>query len=189
MKIKIIAVPIIPLLLGFTHLGTAQQQPVKNARIGILGAMSGSGFADRLGVFREQLREMGYLEGKNIKFEERWAEGKLERLGDLALELVALRVDVMVTFGGSAPVFAAKKATASIPVVMAAGGSDPAASGLVASLARPGANVTGMANSFTELRGKQMEILKETIPKLLRVAVLWNPDSPSSDAGLRATES
>jgi putative ABC transport system substrate-binding protein len=189
MNTKIIAVSIIIVLPGLTSLGTAQSQTVKNARIGILGAMSASGFADRLGVFREQLRELGYLEGKNIKFEERWAEGKLERLGDLALELVALRVDVMVTFGGSAPAFAAKKATASIPVVMAAGGSDPAASGLVASFARPGANVTGMANSFTELRGKQMEILKETIPKLVRVAVLWNPDSPSSDAGLRATES
>jgi putative ABC transport system substrate-binding protein len=189
MNIKIIAVSIIVFLLGFTPPATAQQQLVKSARIGILGGMSASGFADRLGVFREQLREMGYLEGKNIKFEERWAEGKLDRLGDLALELVALRVDVMVTLGGSAPAFAAKKATGTVPIVMAAGGSDPVAQGLVASFARPGANVTGMANSFTELRGKQMEILKETIPKLLRVAVLLNPESPSSDAGLRSTES
>jgi putative ABC transport system substrate-binding protein len=165
------------------------QQPEKIVRIGLLGAMSAVSFADRIQIFRQQLRELGYAEGKNIAFEERWADGKLDRLGNLAAELVARRVDVMVTFGGPPPAFAAKKATTVIPIVMATGGSDPATQGLVASFARPGANVTGMANSFTELRGKQVEILKETIPKLSRVAVLWNPDSPSSDAGLQSTES
>ena len=185
----IIAVSIIVLLLSFESVGFTQQQPLRTARVGLLGGMSAAGFADRIKVFRQQLRELGYAEGKNISFEERWADGKLERLGSLAGELVERKVDVIVTFGGSAPAHAAKKATTIIPIVMAAGGSDPTALGLVASFARPGANITGMANSFTELRGKQMEILKETIPKLLRVAILWNPDSPSADSGLRSTES
>ena len=168
---------------------SAEAQPAKVARIGFLGGMAAPAFGERMEVFRQQLRELGYVEGKNIAFEERWADGKADRLGPLAAELVGRKVDVLVTFGGSAPAQAAKKATSTIPIVMAAGGSDPASSGLVASLARPGGNITGMANIFTDLRGKQMEILKETIPKLLRVAVLWNPDSPSADAGLRYTES
>jgi len=165
------------------------QQPEKTVRIGFLGGMSAPAFGERMEVFRQQLRELGYVEGKNIIFEQRWAEGKADRLGPLASELVARKVDVLVTFGGSAPAHAAKKATGTIPIVMAAGGSDPAASGLVASLARPSGNITGMANIFTDLRGKQMEILKETLPKLLRVAVLWNPDTPSADAGFQYTES
>ena len=165
------------------------QQPEKIFRIGLLGGMSAPGFADRIQVFRQQLRELGYSEGKNIAFEERWADGKLDRLGELAADLVASRIDVMVTFGGSAPAFAAKKATTKIPIVMAAGGTDPASAGLVASLARPGGNMTGLANSFTELRGKQMELLKETIPKLFRIAVIWNPDSPAGTTNLRTTES
>jgi putative ABC transport system substrate-binding protein len=113
----------------------------------------------------------------------------MDRLGELAIELVGRKVDVLVTFGGTAPVAAAKKATATVPIVMAAGGSDPVATGLVASLARPGGNVTGLSNSFTDLRGNQMELLKETIPKLSRVAVIWNPDSPTADSGFRFTES
>jgi putative ABC transport system substrate-binding protein len=163
--------------LAWSHLAEAQQ-PEKTARIGLLGGMSASTFRERMEVFRRQLRELGYVEGKNIIFEERWAEGKLDRLGDLAAELVGRKVDVLVTFGGAGPATAAKKATSTIPIVMAAGGSDPVKTGLVASLARPGGNITGLANIFTELRGKQMELLKETIPKLYRVAVIWNPDSP-----------
>jgi putative ABC transport system substrate-binding protein len=151
--------------------------------------MAATTFADRLEVFRQQLRELGYLEGKNIVLEARWADGKMDRLGELAIELVGRKVDVLVTFGGTAPVAAAKKATATVPIVMAAGGSDPVATGLVASLARPGGNVTGLSNSFTDLRGNQMELLKETIPKLSRVAVIWNPDSPTADSGFRFTES
>jgi len=165
------------------------QQPTKIARIGFLGGMSAPTFAERMEVFRHQLRELGYIDGKNIRFEQRWAEGKLEDLDGLATELVKRKVDVLVTFGGTAPAIAAKKATYTIPIVMAAGGSDPVKAGIVASLARPGGNITGLANSFTELRGKQMELLKETIPKLSRVAVIWNPNSPSADSGSRYTES
>jgi putative ABC transport system substrate-binding protein len=165
------------------------QQPKKIARIGLLGGMSTTTFADRMKVFRQQLRNLGYSEGKNIVFEERWAEGNLDRLSELAAELVKAKVDVLVTFGGTAPAMVAKNATSTIPIVMAAGGTDPVKAGLVASLARPGGNMTGLANSFTELRGKQMELLKETIPKLFRIAVVWNPDSPAGSANVRETES
>ena len=151
--------------------------------------MSAPAFGERIDIFRQKLLELGYYEGKEIIFEQRWADGKTERLPALASELVGRQVDVLVTFGGLAPAHAAKNATSRIPIVMAAGGSDPAKAGLVGSLARPGGNITGMANAFTELRGKQMEILKETIPRLSRVAVLWNPESLSADSGLRYTQS
>ncbi|HEY7221231.1 MAG TPA: ABC transporter substrate-binding protein [Candidatus Binatia bacterium] len=164
------------------------QQPGKTARIGLLGGMSASTFAARMTVFRQQFRDLGYVEGENIAFEERWAEGKLDRLNALAAELVKAKVDVLVTFGGTGPAMVAKKATSTIPIVMAAGGTDPVKAGLVASLARPGGNMTGLANSFTELRGKQMELLKETIPKLSRIGVIWNPDSPAGRANLPETE-
>ena len=162
------------------------QQPVKTARIGLLGGMSSSAFSERMEVFRKQLRELGYTEGKNIVFEERWANGNIDRLDALANDLVTSKVDVLVTFGGAAPATAAKKATSTIPVVMAAGGSDPVKAGLVASFARPGGNLTGLANSFTELRGKQMELLKETMPK--RVAILYNPDSPAGVPNQQVSE-
>jgi len=120
---------LLSILIAMTQLAVVviaqAQQPGKVARIGLLGGMSAAGFADRIQIFRQQLRELGYTEGKNFTFEERWAAGKLERLGALAADLVARRVDVIVTFGGSAPAFAAKKATTAIPIVMAAGGSDP----------------------------------------------------------------
>jgi putative ABC transport system substrate-binding protein len=183
-KIVNLAIALFVMLLPWPHLAEAQQ-PEKTARIGLLGGMSASTFAERMEVFRRQLRELGYIEGKNIIFEERWAEGKLDRLDDLAAELIGRKVDVLVTFGGTTTATVAKKATSTIPIVMAAGGSDPVETGLVASLARPGGNITGLANSFTELRGKQMELLKETIPKLSRVAVIWNPNSPAGDSGSR----
>ena len=187
-RIGNLAIALLATLLPWSHLAEAQQ-PEKTARIGLLGGMSASTFAERMEVFRRQLRELGYVEGKNIVFEERWAEGKLDRLGDLAAELVGRKVDVLVTFGGAGPATAAKKATSTIPIVMAAGGSDPVKAGLVASLARPGGNITGLANIFTELCGKQMELLKETIPKLSRVAIIWNPDSPAGAPQQKDTES
>jgi putative ABC transport system substrate-binding protein len=122
------------------------QQAKSIPRVGFLGAMSVSAFSDRLGDVLQGLHDLGYVEGKNIAFEYRWADGKLDRLPELAAELVRLKVDVLVTFGGVVPATVAKKATSTIPIVMATGGSDPVRSGLVASLARPGGNVTGLAN-------------------------------------------
>jgi putative ABC transport system substrate-binding protein len=151
--------------------------------------MAASTFGERMSVFRKQLSELGYSEGKNIRFEARWADGNLDRLNDLAVELVKAKVDVLVTFGGTAPALAAKRATSTIPIVTAAGGTDPVKAGLVTSLAQPGGNITGLANSFTELRGKQMELLKEVVPNLSRVGVIWNPDTPAGRANMSETES
>jgi putative ABC transport system substrate-binding protein len=165
------------------------QQPHKTYRIGFLGGMSAAAFGERMDVFRKQFRELGYSEGKNITFEERWADGKLDRLGDMASDLVKTKVDVLVTFGGPAPVIAAKKATTTVPIVMASGGSDPVATGFVASLARPGGNITGLTNSFSDLRGKQVELLKEAIPKLSRVSYLWHPSSSEALSQYKEMES
>ncbi len=186
-KIINLIIVLIVMILLWTPLIEAQPTQ-KTARIGLLGGMSASTFAERMEVFRQQLLELGYIEGKNMIFEERWAEGKLERLPHLASELIGRKVDVMVTFGGAAPATVAKKATSTIPIVMAAGGSDPVKAGLVMSFARPGGNITGLANSFTELRGKQMELLQETIPKLSRIAVIWNPESPAGATRYRETQ-
>src|SRR5262249_20126348 len=146
------------------------QQVGKVARIGVL-AVSAADFAPRIEAFRNGLREHGYVEGKNIVFEYRCAEGKLDRLPDLAAELVALKVDVIVTASTPA-VQAAKKATSAIPIVFAAVG-DPVAAGLVESLARHGQNVTGLSVLVAELDGKRLELLKEAVPKTNRVAVLF----------------
>ena len=187
-SISITAIICLAFVLALFGAVVDAQQPVKTARIGLLGGMSASAFTERMEVFRKQLRELGYTEGKNVVLEERWANGNIDRLDALANDLVASKVDVLVTFGGAAPATAAKKATSTIPVVMAAGGSDPVKAGLVASFARPGGNLTGLANSFTELRGKQMELLKETMPKLLRVAILYNPDSPAGVPNQQVSE-
>ena len=164
------------------------QQPVKLPRVGFLGAMSVSAFSDRLGDVLQGIHHLGYVEGKNIAFEYRWADGELDRLPELAAELIALKVDVLVTFGGVVSAAAARKATSTIPIVMATGGSDPVRSGLVASLARPGGNVTGLANVFTDLSGKQMEILKEIVPKLSRLAIIWNPNTSTARSQLKERE-
>src|SRR5262245_35299757 len=146
------------------------QQAAKVARLGVL-AVSAADFAPRIEAFRNGLREHGYVEGKNIVFEYRYAEGKLDRLPDLAAELVALKVDVIVTASTPA-VQAAKKATSAIPIVFAAVG-DPVAAGLVESLARPGQNVTVLSVRVAELDGKRLELLKEAVSKTNRVAVLF----------------
>ena len=143
----------------------------------------GSGFNQ----FREGLRELGYVEGKSIILEARSAEGKSERLPQLATELVRLNVDVLVTGGGGNLVgLAAKAATTTIPIVMAVMGGDPVAAGLVASIAQPGGNITGFSNLSPELARKRLELVKETIPKLTRVAFLWSPllTDPSGPPGM-----
>jgi putative ABC transport system substrate-binding protein len=161
-------------------LSVEAQQPTKTAKIGemVSRGQDRPGLGTGRELFRRSLRELGYVEGKNISFETRSAEGNIERFKALAEELVRLKVDVLVT---SSPdeTLAARNATKSIPIVFLAQG-DPVASGLVDSLARPGANLTGITTIATELSGKRLELLKETIPKLSRVAVMWNPKNERS---------
>jgi len=162
------------------------QQPKKIPRIGYLSSSSAAATSPRLEAFRHGLRELGYVEGKNIVIERRYAEGKLDRLPALAAELVRLNVDIIVT-GATSPTGAAKEATATIPIVMTNDG-DPVSSGFVASLARPGGNITGLANFNPELTGKRLELLKEIIPQLTRVAVFGTSSTPGNAEVLRETE-
>ena len=148
--------------------------------------ISPSAISARLEAFRHGLRELGYVEGKNIVVEERYAQGKLDRLRELAAELVRLKVDVIVSAGPEAT-RAAKEATSTIPIVMAQD-FDPVGTGFVASLARPGGNITGLSTLSPEISGKQLELLKETVPKLSRVAVLGNSTSPGNAQALREME-
>jgi putative ABC transport system substrate-binding protein len=144
-------------------------------RIGILSPSTPEGTARILAGLRQGLREHGYVEGTNIKIESRFAYNRFDRLPDLARELIGLRVDVLVTYVTQASL-AAKQSTSTIPIVMI-GVGDPVGSGLVSSLSRPGANVTGTAGSFVESAGKRLQLLSEAVPNLKRVAVLWNPDN------------
>src|SRR5262249_38682293 len=165
------------LILVSIHLAEAQQ-PKKVYRIGYLSAFdpaveSASSEAIRLA------RERGYIEGQNITIEYRYAEGKLDRLPELAAELVRLKVDIIVGAGGDRVIRAAKNATNTIPIVMM-GAGDPVELGLVESLARPGGNVTGITNLTGELGGKRLELLKEAVPKVTRVAVLYDPANPAA---------
>jgi putative tryptophan/tyrosine transport system substrate-binding protein len=150
------------------------QQIMKIARIGFLDISNASGMAGLLEAFRHELNKLGWIEGKNTTIEYRFAEGKTERLSELAADLVRLKVDLIVVTGGAVPV-AAKKATTTIPIVLAIA-CDPVALGLVDSLARPGGNVTGLSALSSELNSKRLEILKETIPVLGRVGLLRSPE-------------
>jgi putative tryptophan/tyrosine transport system substrate-binding protein len=162
------------------------QQPAKVPRIGYLAGGSLSSISNRAEALRQGLRELGYVEGKNIVIEWRSAEGKLDRLPALAAELVRLKVDVIVSSAASqTPV--AKEATKTIPIVMAQD-NDPVATGVVASLARPGGNITGLAALTPELSGKRLELLKEVVPKLSRVAVLGTSTIPGYAQSLKETE-
>jgi putative ABC transport system substrate-binding protein len=151
----------------------AAQEARKIPRIGFLGNSTASLEANLVGQFREGLRDLGYAEGRNILIEYRWAEGSYESLPSLIAELLAVKVDVIVTAGTPAAL-AVKNATASVPLVMVAVG-DPVGTGLVASLGRPGGNATGLTSIAPELEGKRLELLREVLPKISRVAVLWNP--------------
>ena len=174
---------------GFLGLGSeaAQaQQPARIHRIGILNPTSGSVFPARVEAFRQRLRQLGYVEGKNILIEYRYAEGKRGRLPDLVAELVRLKVDVIVTVGAPAAQ-AAKKASGTIPIVFA-GASDPVGIGIVSSLARPGGNITGLSLMVPDLDGKRLELLKEAFPKVARVAFLWQPDGARGNLALTRME-
>jgi ABC-type uncharacterized transport system substrate-binding protein len=166
----------------------AQQQQAKAPRIGFLHpAVPQNNTSPFLEDFRDGLRKLGYVEGKNLQLEIRWGEGKLERLPALAAELVRLNVDVIVAMT-SPSVLAAKQATRTIPIVMPLS-SDPVADGLVASLARPGGNITGLSMMAPELGAKRLQLLKEVFPNLLRpIAVIWNPDYAGMVARFRQTE-
>src|SRR5882724_4783523 len=174
---------VVCLALGAVFLGVSfpaqAQQPKKVPRIGFLGGASASFYAARTNAFRQGLNELGYTEGKNIDIEYRYAEGKFDRLPDLAAELVGLKLDVIVA-APTPSVLAAKKASATTPIVFASV-VDPVASGLVASLARPGGNITGLTILGPELSGKRLELLKEVLPNVTRVAALCNSANPAQE--------
>jgi putative ABC transport system substrate-binding protein len=162
------------------------QQPAKVSRIGYLTSATLDGRLARIEAFRQGLRELGYVEGKNIVIEWRSAEGKLDRLPALVAELVRLKVDIIVTSGPTAT-RAAKEATNTIPIVMAQD-PDPVGNKFVASLARPGGNITGLSSLTSDLSGKRLELLKEILPKLSRTAVLGTSTNTYNTQGLRETE-
>ena len=168
------------------YVPAAAQQPAKIPRIGYLGGIFPSSNPDRIEAFRQGLRELGYVEEKNIVIEWRHHEGKLDRLPALAAELVRLKVDIITTVGPPAT-RAAKGATATIPIVMTQD-PDPVGNGFVASLARPGGNITGLSTLAPDLSGKQLELLKEIVPKLSRVAVLGDSNFPGNAEARREAE-
>src|SRR4026208_957385 len=165
------------MLLGLCS-SVEAQQPTKVLRIGLLAGTKPAAVAARVAAFRQGLRELGYVEGKNIVVEYRYAEAKADREPELAAELVGLKVDIIVTAGPSVT-RAAKEATTTIPIVFAQDG-DPVASGFVASLARPGGNITGLSTLAPELSGKRLELLKEIVPKLSRVTVIGSSTEPGT---------
>jgi putative ABC transport system substrate-binding protein len=182
MSTRVFVLVLVTLLLATIPPAQAQQPSAKVPRIGYLTEQSASR-SSRAEAFRQGLKELGYIDGKTITIEYRSAEGKLDRLSDLAGELVWLKVNVIVTTSTPA-VLAAKSATREIPIVFNTTG-DPVERGVVATLARPGANVTGITRGGAELYGKRLELLKETIPKLSRAAFMWNPESSGAELNLK----
>jgi ABC-type uncharacterized transport system substrate-binding protein len=162
------------------------QQPNKVPRIGFVDAGSPATTGHRAQAFMQGLRDLGYVEGQNIVIEYRWAQGKLESLPALVEDIVRLRVDVIVSSATPAIRFA-KEQTNTTPIVMA-GVTDPIAVGFVTSLARPGGNITGLTHLSPDLSGKRLELLKEVVPRLSRVAVLWNPNQPGQPAAFKDTQ-
>ena len=185
MKKKILVWILLTFFVGNVSIAQAQQ-PQKVPRIGYLATVSLSAISHRIEAFRQGLRELGYVEGKNIVIEYRYAEGKPDRLPGLAAELVRLKVDIIVT-AGSPATRAAKEATNTIPIVMTNEG-DPVGTGFVASFARPGGNITGLSTLAPELGGKRLEILKEVVPKASRVAVIGGSTVPDYAQVLKEIE-
>jgi putative ABC transport system substrate-binding protein len=159
-------------------LGVRAQQPGKLPTIGFLGASTPSAQSQWTAAFVQRLRELGRVEGRNVAIEYRWAEGRNERLSEMAAELVQRKVDVIVTHS-AAPVIAAKQATAAIPIVFATA-ADPLGNGLVANLARPGGNVTGLSSQVNDAAAKRLELLRELIPALRRLGIMVNADAPAA---------
>ena len=177
---KLVRVFALVITLAMCGVEVRAQQPKKVTRIGYLSNANAATDSFRAEGIRLALRELGYIEGQNIASEYRFAEGKVDRAPELAAELVRLKVDIIVVASGDQWIRAAKNATRTIPIVMMGQGSDPVAAGHVESLARPGGNVTGLTNLTRDLGGKRLELLKEAVPKLSRVAVLYDPASPPS---------
>ena len=178
-KVFAFLVSMVMLVAGFL---ADAQQPTKIPRLGYLSASNDQNRE----AFRQGLRQLGYVEGKNVVIEYRYAEGRTEQISDLAAELVRLKVDVIVT-GSTLAAQTARKLNTTVPIVIV-GTGDPVGTGLVASLARPGGNVTGLSGLAPELSGKRLELLKESFPKVSRVGVFWNPASPSNAISWKETE-
>jgi len=166
-------------------LAARAQQPAKVAQIGFLGPAPAATYLPRLEALRAGLRDLGYVEGKNIAIEFRWAE-RVEQLHEMAAELVRMKVDIILA-SSSTYVEAARQATKTIPIVFALH-ADPVGVGHVASLARPGGNITGLSTLLTDLAPKELEILKEALPQTTRIGILWNPTTPSHGPAVRAVE-
>jgi putative tryptophan/tyrosine transport system substrate-binding protein len=179
MKKKITVLVLSTMLFALSYSASAQQ-PKKVSRIGYLSAQEPALESTRSEAIRRTLREFGYIDGQNIAFEYRYAEGKIDRFPELAAELVRLKVDIIVVSAGGGYIQAVKNATKTIPIVMTGVGTDPVKAGLIESLARPGGNVTGLTNLNPELGGKRLELLKEAVPKVTRVAVLYDPANTPS---------
>jgi putative ABC transport system substrate-binding protein len=178
MRKKIVGFALTAVLLALCQPAHAQQSK-KVPRIAFLMTSDTAPDSTRFAAVRQRLRELGYIEGQNIAIEYRSAGGKLDRYHELMAELVRLRVDIIVVGGGTVYVKAVKNATKAVPIVMTGPGGDPVEAGLIESLARPGGNVTGLANLGRDLGGKRLELLKEAVPKLARVGVLYDPANPS----------
>jgi putative ABC transport system substrate-binding protein len=176
-NLKWVGIFAIALTFVFGGVVATAQQPKKVARIGYLSSADPATESARAEVIRLALRERGYIEGQNIATEYRYAEGKTDRFPELAAELVRLKVDIILVTGERG-ILAAKNATKTIPIVMTGGGSNPVEAGFIESLGRPGGNVTGITSFVRELGGKRLELLKEAVPKLARVAVLYEPGNP-----------
>ena len=179
MSKKIFALALSAMLLALCSSAEAQQ-PKKVPRIGYLSSGDPASESIRSEPIRAALRDLGYIEGQNIAMEYRYSEGKRDRYPELAAELVRLKVDVILVTGGAPTIQAAKNATKTIPIVMTGEGLDPVEAGFIDSLARPGGNVTGVTNLGSELGGKRLELLKEAVPKVARVAVLYDPANANS---------
>jgi putative tryptophan/tyrosine transport system substrate-binding protein len=172
-------------IVAFSSPVVAQQTP-KVPRIGYLIASTPTAISDRLEAFRQGLLELGYVEGKGVVIDQRWAEGKVDRMSELAAELIRLKVDIILSAGPQST-RVAKETTSTTPIVMGFD-NDPVGNGFVASLARPGGNITGLSTLAPEISGKQLEILKETVPRLSRVAVFGTSTQPGTAQSLKEIE-
>jgi putative tryptophan/tyrosine transport system substrate-binding protein len=179
-NLKWLGLSVFAFVLVVTGAVAEAQQPKTVLRIGYLSSVDPAHESARAEGIRLALRELGYIEGQNIDFEYRYSKGNTDRTSELAAEVVRLKVDVIVVAGGIHWIRAAKNATKTIPIVMTGAGNDPVAAGLIESLARPGANVTGLTNLGGKLGGKRLELLKEAVPKVARVAVIYEPATPAN---------